>query len=90
LTNIEKLREFALKVVQSNEGTIMQQAGMKMAAAQIYELLMNYDAQVLKERLKEGDAVDYAKLVNLMARLSDGGLKQEKYRDEVEERKARI
>ena len=90
LTNIERLREFALKVVQSNEGTVMQQAGMKMAAAQIYELLMNYDAQVLKERLKEGDAADYAKLVNLMARLSDGGLKQEKYRDEVEERKARI
>jgi hypothetical protein len=62
---------------------------MKVAAAQIYELLMNYDPKVLNKRLKEGDTSDYAKLINVMARLSDGGLKQEKYRDEVEERKAR-
>jgi hypothetical protein len=89
LTNIERLREFALKVVKADEGTLMQQAGMKMAVAQIYELLINYDAQVLKERLKEGDTGDYAKLVNLLARLSDGGLKQEKHRDEAEERKER-
>lgn len=87
LTNIERLREFAMRIVRSNEGTVMQEAGMKVAAAQIYELLLNYDLDVLKERLKEGDASIYAKLVNVMARLSDGGLKQEKHRDEVEERK---
>jgi len=62
----------------------------KVAAAQIYELLMNYDPKVLKERLKEGDTSDYAKLVNVVARLSDGGLKHERYRDEVVERKERI
>jgi len=89
LTNIERLRDFALRVVKSSEGTVVQEAAMKVAAAQIYELLMNYDPKVLKERLKEGDTSDYAKLVYAMARLSDGGLKQEKYRDEVAEREAR-
>jgi hypothetical protein len=90
LINIDKLREFATRVVESNEGTMVQQAAMKVAAAQIYELLMNYDPKVLKERLKEGDTSDYAKLVNVMARVSDGGLKQEKYRDERADLKARI
>jgi hypothetical protein len=89
LTNIERLREFAMRVVKSSEGTVVQQAAIKVAAAQIYELLMNYDPKVLKERLKEGDTSDYAKLINVMARLNDGGLKQEKYRDEVAEKKAR-
>jgi hypothetical protein len=90
LTNIERLRDFALRVVKSSEGTVVQEAAMKVAAAQIYELLMNYDPKVLNKRLKEGDTSDYAKLVNVMARLNDGGLKQEKYRDEVAERKERI
>jgi hypothetical protein len=89
LTNIERLRDFALRVVKSSEGTVVQEAAMKVAAAQIYELLMNYDPKVLKERLKEGDSSDYAKLVNAIVRISDGGLKQEKYRDEVEEKKTR-
>ena len=90
LTNIERLRDFALRVVKSSEGTVVEEAAMKVAAAQIYELLVNYDPKVLKERLKEGDTSDYAKLVNVMARLSDGGLKHERYRDEVTERKQRI
>jgi len=85
LINIDRLREFATRVVESNEGTMVQQAAMKVASAQIYELLMNYDPKSLKERLKEGDTSDYAMLVNVMARLSDGGLKQERYRDDKAE-----
>jgi hypothetical protein len=76
-------------VVKSSEGTLVQEAAMKVAAAQIYELLMNYDPNVLKARLKEGDTSDYAKLVNSIVRIGDGGLKQERYRDEVAEREAR-
>src|SRR5690242_19292683 len=64
LVNLEKLREFAVRVVKSSEGTVVQQAAMKVAAAQIYELLVNYDPNILKKRLKEGDTSDYAKLVN--------------------------
>jgi hypothetical protein len=87
---MERIREFALRVVKENQGTAIQEAGLQVAAAQIYELLMEFDPAALKEHLNKGDAHGYAKLVNVMARLSDGGLKHERYRDEVTERKERI
>ena len=90
LKKLERIREFALKVVKQNEGAVVQEAGLQLAAAQIYELLMEFDPAVLKEQLKNGDANGYTKLVNVMARLSDGGLKQEKYRVEVAVKKAII
>jgi hypothetical protein len=52
-------------------------------------VLLEFDTKVLKEQLN-GDAEGYAKLVHVMARLSEGGLKYEKYRAEVAEGKARI
>jgi len=85
--HLERIREFALRVVKENEGAVIQEAGLKVAAAQIYELLVSLDPKVLKEKLNtEG----YARLVNVMARLGDGGLRYEKYRAEVAEKKAMI
>jgi len=90
LMRLERIRDFALRVVKENQGTVVQEAGLQVAAAQIYEVLMEFDATVLKEHLKKGDAHSYAKLVNVMARLGDGGLKYEKYRGDVAERKERV
>jgi hypothetical protein len=85
----ERMVASALKVVKEKQGTLIQEAGLQLAAEQIYQVLMDFDPKVLKKGLK-GDVSEYAKLVNVMARLGDGGLRYEKYRAEVAERKERI
>jgi len=87
--NLERIREYALRIVKEHQGTAIQEAGIQVAAAQVYELLVNFDASVLRKKFK-GDTAGYTKLVNVMARLGDGALRYERYRAEVAERKAKI
>ena len=87
--HLGRIREFALQVVKETQGTAIQEAGMQVAAGQVYEMLTKFDAQVLREKFGV-DAEGYTKLVNVMARLGDGALRYEKYRAEVEARKERI
>jgi hypothetical protein len=82
-------REFALEVVRENKGSEIHEAGLQVAASQIYELLSDFDVNTLKEKLA-GDPENYARIVNAIAKLSDGGLKYERYRAEVAAAKARI
>lgn len=86
---MDRMRESALRMVQRNEGAKVSEAGLQLAAAQIFEVLLEFDPKVLKRKLN-GDAEVYARLVHVMARLSEGGLKYEKYRAEVAERKERL
>lgn len=90
LRKLDRVREFALRVVKQSEGAVVQEAGLQVAAAQIYELLMEFDPEVLKEQMKKGDADGYTRLVKVMTRLGDGGLKYEKYREEVSAKKAEM
>jgi hypothetical protein len=89
LSQGERMMVSALKVLRDCQGTAIEEAGLKVAAAQIFQVLMDFDPKVLKKRLGRS-AEGYAKLVHAMARLSDGGLRYERYRAEVMERKARI
>src|SRR5437763_9559202 len=86
---MERMREAAVRVVKGNEGTAISEAGLQLAASQIFQVLLEFDPKVLNEQLN-GNAEGYAKLVHAMARLSEGGLRYEKYRAEVAERKAKI
>jgi hypothetical protein len=89
LSQGERMMASALKVVKENHGTVIQEAGLQLAASQIYQVLMDFDPKVLKKKLNK-NAEGYAKLVHVMARLSEGGLKYERYRAEVAERKEKI
>jgi hypothetical protein len=89
LEEMQLKREFALQMVRENSGTAVQEAGLQLAAVQIYELLMDLNPKSLKKKLT-GDPANYMRLVTVLTRLSDGGLKYERYRAEVAERKARI
>ena len=89
LERMERIREFAVETAKENEGAVIQEAGMSMMATQIYELLNEFDASTLKEKL-EGNPENYARLGHVLARLSEGGLGHERYRAEVAERKANI
>ena len=89
LDDMRAKREFALQLVKENEGSQVHEAGLQIAATQIYELLQDFDVETLKEKLA-GDPGNFARIVNAMAKLSDSGLKFERYHAEVQAAKARI
>lgn len=89
LDDMRARREFAMDVVKNNEGSAVHEAGLQIAASQIYELLSDFDVETLKEKL-EGDPENYSRVVNAMAKLSDSGLKYERYHAEVQAAKQRI
>jgi hypothetical protein len=86
---IKARREFALALLQANSGATIQEAGLQIAAAQIYDLLINLNPKSLKKKL-ETDPAQYTRMITTLTRLSEGGLKYEQYRAEVAERKAKI
>jgi len=89
LQDMRAKREFALEIVKANEGSMIHEAGLQIAATQIYELLQDFDVKTLKEKLA-GDPENYARIVNAIAKLNDVGLKFERYREEVSRRKENI
>lgn len=84
LRDMQTKREFALRIVQENEGGKIHEAGLNLAASQIFELLQDFDVQTLKEQLAD-DPENYSKLVSALARISKEALGFEKYRAAVKE-----
>jgi hypothetical protein len=83
----ERMMASALKVLKERQGTLIQEAGLQLAAEQIYQVLADFDPTVLKKGLN-GNGEGYARLVQVMARLGGESLKFEKYRAEVAKSKA--
>jgi len=82
-------RELAMQIVRENEGGTFQQAGLHLAASQIYEALEAFDPDELTALLRLDPQV-YPRLVHALFKLSDGNLKYDRYRAEVEEKKAEL
>ncbi len=82
-------REFALELVKQNEGSVVHEAGLQVAASQIYELLTDFDVESLKKALAS-DPTNYSRVVNAMSKLSDSGLKYERYKAEVRTAREKI
>ena len=89
LENMRAAREFALDVLRDHQDTTISEATLQLAASQIYEVITEFDPKTLKKQLR-GDPENYARLVNTLFRLTDSGLKYERYRAEVAQRKANI
>ena len=89
LETMRGISEFAAQAGRENGDGGVQQAGLQLAAAQLYELLSAFDPRSLRAKLK-GDPATYARLVTVLAKLGDGELKYARYRAEVAESKARL
>src|SRR5262249_50394297 len=89
LDDMGRKRELAMQIVRDNEGGAFQQAGLHLAASQIYEALEAFDPDELKALLRLDPQV-YPRLVQALFKLSDGNLKYDRYRAEVEEKKAEL
>jgi hypothetical protein len=84
------LRDWARELLDQHKGKEIQEAAMQLAASQICEVLKNFDVEELTKKIKKGNPDDYARLILSLWRLTDGGLKYEKYRAEVAETKAKL
>jgi hypothetical protein len=89
LDKMGRTRDFAIKSVQTHGGSTVHEASLSLAASQVYELLTHFDTDNLREKMDK-DPVAFNRLLNTLARLADEGLKYERYRAEVAERKAKI
>jgi hypothetical protein len=89
LAELGRLRELAKQVTGSSDGATIQEVGLQIAAGHIYEMLCWFNPRTFKKKV-QGNLADYARVVTMLVRLSDGGLKYERYRTEVAERKAKM
>lgn len=67
----------------------IKEQGINLAAAQIYELLQEVELERLREWIEE-DAGNYARLLSVLVRVSEGALKYERYRAEVAETRRKL
>ncbi len=82
-------REYAFTLAKENDGSKIREAAVHIAASQIYDVISTIDPEGIKESVRKNPD-QYAKLLGSLARLSDQGLKYDKYRDEVKARAERI
>lgn len=89
LSEMAAKREFALRIVQENEGSSIHEAGLQLAASQIFELLDGIDVPSMKEKLAD-DPENFSKIVSALARISKEALGFEKFKQVVAEQKRKI
>jgi len=89
IDRVHKATNLALAAATSNKSMVVHQSTIHLVATQLQEALAKLNTQSIRDSL-EDDPGNFAKLVNAIARLSEGGLRFERYHAEVEERKARI
>jgi hypothetical protein len=89
LAELEHIRDLARAVLASGDGAVIQEASLQIVAARLYELLNWFNPKTFKKKAHQNLA-DYARLVNALIKLSDSGLKYERYRAQVAEHKAEM
>jgi hypothetical protein len=86
---IKRLCALALKALRTGDNDLVHQARLHAAAAQVIEVIDALNLKALVRRVGASPA-EYARLLVTLARLSEGGLKHERYRAEVADHKAQI
>ena len=83
LDEMQLRRDSALELVRRNEGSEIHEASLHLAAAQLYEVLDEFDPRVLKDLLAEKPE-NYSAVVNSLGKLSKHALDYRKYKTAVE------
>jgi hypothetical protein len=89
LMELRATREFAFQMAAQTSGGSVQEAGLHLAASQLFEVFCDFDVKSLKEMLTDKPE-RYTILLNVFERLSKGTLDIEKYKANVAEQKKKI
>jgi hypothetical protein len=82
-------REFATDLFSEKDGPQIHQATLQVAATNLCQLLVDLDPVAMRETL-EDNPDKYTRLLNAIARLSDGAIKCDRHRTDEAERHAKI
>src|SRR5207247_38424 len=77
---LEFLREIASKAIQTEGWAHLPHAGIYLAVAQLYDLLLHFDSKKLKRELGR-QPKQYTTLVSTLARISKQALDLEKFKE---------
>jgi hypothetical protein len=86
---VHKATNLALAAATSNKTMVVHQSTIHLVATQLQEALAKLNTQSIHDSL-ESDPGNFAKLVNAIARLSEGGLRFERYHAELADKKAEL
>lgn len=79
--------QFALEILREEDGDKLQEAVLQITAAQLTQLLADFDPTVMGEKLK-ADPQNFIRLLALLPKLSASGLHCQSHRLEAKERAA--
>jgi len=88
VAQMDKNRELVLKILRRRSSKPIAEKALDVAAAQIYELLMNFQLEALKEKLADDPEI-YPEIVETLTKVSEGGLKFERHRTTKERYEAK-
>jgi hypothetical protein len=86
---VQAKHEFAFDLVCKKDGNKIHQATLQIAAANLCELLVDLDPNTMRDLLQTSPD-KYTRLLNAIARLSDGELKHQRHCIQEAEREARL
>ncbi|EEF62087.1 phage protein Gp27 family protein [Pedosphaera parvula] len=89
LTEMRAQRDFAFELAAQHVGGSVQEAGLRLAASQLFEVFCDFDVRTLKNMVAQKPE-RYAVLLNVFERLSKGSIDIEKYKANVAEQKKKI
>jgi hypothetical protein len=86
---MHKASNLAIAAATSNKAMVVHQASLHLVANQLKQALTDLNTESIREAL-QGDPENFARIVNAIARLSEGGLRFERYHAELAEKKAEL
>jgi hypothetical protein len=86
---MHKASNLALAAATSNKAMVVHQASLHLVATQLKEALTDLNTESIREAL-QGDPENFTRIVNALARLSEGGLRFERYHAELADKKAEL
>jgi hypothetical protein len=81
---LEEMRarlDFASDIVQQENGELLEAASLRIAVTRMYSLLVTFDPLVLGPKIAAQPGA-YARLLNVLCKLTDGAVKLERRREE--------
>lgn len=81
--------QFALEMLRENDAGKVHEASLQIAAGQLCQFLADFDPSNLMEKL-QSDPQNFVRLLHVLTKLSESGIRCESHRLEVAERQAKL
>ena len=81
--------QFAVNLLREQDGSKLHETSLQLAANQLCQFLADFDPATLREKI-QADPQNFVRLLAVLPKLSESGLKCESHRVDLAERKAKL